>query len=371
MSLRSDSTPIQDTIAAFARAPEQPDAWQGALQTLARTARAERVSFLVIRSDGQVLQDSWPPAPDGALEYARDYARLDLRTQRIIGEGRRGVLSTQDLMTAEEIARCPVHNEYYRRWPECWNTLVAPAELEGDLLIPTLQRGAGHGGFEEQERRVLALLAPHIARAAQLRLIVGRDGIGRDELCAAFDAMPETILLLDAFGVLRFANAAARDLLRRRDGLVARRGILAAADGKCRSALDQAIARALRVLSGTACDAPVEIALGRGAGKEPLLVSVTPLPHADPRSAAVLLRARAPRRGACPTLEVVRASLGLTEAEARLALALAKGETIAEHAAVKGISEQTARTHLRNLRDRIGARRQIDVARAVLRLAPS
>lgn len=367
----TNTAAIQNTIASFSRAQEGPEAWHHALQALGRATGAERVTFLVIQSNGQVVQDSWPPAPDGALEYARDYAGCDLRTRRIIGEKRRGVLSTQDLMTAGEIARCPVHNEYYRRWPECWNTLVAPTEVEGDLLVPTLQRGEVRGEFEAHERQSLALLAPHVTRAAQLRLLVGRTAIGREDLCAAFDAMPEAILLLDVFGVVRFANRVAQELLRRQDGLVVRKGILAARHVGCRHTLDRAIAQALRVTAGTACDAPPETAVAQASSKDPLIVSVTPMPHADARAAAVLVRVRAPKGPADPPLEVVRRSLGLTAAEARLALALAKGSTVAEHADAEGTSEQTARTHLRNIRDKMGVRRQLDVVRAVLRLASS
>jgi DNA-binding CsgD family transcriptional regulator len=57
--------------------------------------------------------------------------------------------------------------------------------------------------------------------------------------------------------------------------------------------------------------------------------------------------------------------LGLTDAEARLALALAQGQSLKQFAAVQGCTWHTARTHAKNLMRKTGVHRQAELARLV------
>ena len=54
--------------------------------------------------------------------------------------------------------------------------------------------------------------------------------------------------------------------------------------------------------------------------------------------------------------------LGLTGTEARLALALARGQSVKDFAAAQGCTWHTARTHSRNLLRKTGLHRQADLA---------
>jgi DNA-binding CsgD family transcriptional regulator len=60
---------------------------------------------------------------------------------------------------------------------------------------------------------------------------------------------------------------------------------------------------------------------------------------------------------------------GLTMAEARLALFVAKGGTINEYAHVKGIKVSTVRTHLKSVFAKSGVKRQAELASLILGLA--
>ena len=57
---------------------------------------------------------------------------------------------------------------------------------------------------------------------------------------------------------------------------------------------------------------------------------------------------------------------GLTPAEARVAAALVKGDTLAQYAEQAGCSEDTARTHMKRILDKTGASRQADLVRILL-----
>ena len=64
------------------------------------------------------------------------------------------------------------------------------------------------------------------------------------------------------------------------------------------------------------------------------------------------------------------AALGLTDTEARLALALAQGLSLKDFAQAQGCSWHTARTHTKNLLHKTGLHRQHDVALLARGLLP-
>jgi DNA-binding CsgD family transcriptional regulator/PAS domain-containing protein len=357
---------LAQAVTALVPLQHRPFSWDAALRAVAAATRAERATILVLDAGGRPAQISWPPAAEGLLEYARDYAHRDLRVQRVADQRLRGVLSSRQLLSAEEIARCPVHQEFYRRWPECWNTLAGPVDMHPELAAPTVHRGAVRSDFDDDEARAFGVLLPHIAEAARWHPLHTAAQVL--ELEAAFEAMREATFLLGAAGRLLLANAAARAMLRSGDAIQVRRGFLAAAKADCRSRLDRAIAQALNAATDSGRPPPDDVVLSRGNPLRPAIAGFLPVPASGGKAASVLIRIREPAQLRDPSIEVVRIALGLTTAEAKLALAIARGEAVEEYAARTRTSGHTARTHLRNLRSKIGATRQTEVVRAILDL---
>jgi DNA-binding CsgD family transcriptional regulator len=60
----------------------------------------------------------------------------------------------------------------------------------------------------------------------------------------------------------------------------------------------------------------------------------------------------------------------LTQTEAALALKIAKGDSLKGTAAHLGISEQTARWHLKNVLKKTGVRRQSELVRLLMGMSP-
>lgn len=67
-----------------------------------------------------------------------------------------------------------------------------------------------------------------------------------------------------------------------------------------------------------------------------------------------------------PAARALRQLLGLTPALARLAAALAAGETVAEQAEKAGVTQGTARNQLKELFARTGTQRQAELVRVLL-----
>jgi DNA-binding CsgD family transcriptional regulator len=68
---------------------------------------------------------------------------------------------------------------------------------------------------------------------------------------------------------------------------------------------------------------------------------------------------------------VLNSRLRLTPAEARIALGVARGETLAAIAAANGISVQTVRTQLKAIFTKTGVHRQAELAILIIGLANS
>lgn len=120
-----------------------------------------------------------------------------------------------------------------------------------------------------------------------------------------------------------------------------------------------------RALSGGPIPDPILMEpseLGR-----PLIVQELPLGTALAGEPAVLLLVEdimAPGRDARPTLEL----LGLTQAEARVAVLVGSGKSARETAGLLGVAESTARSALQIVYDKLGIGKQSELARIVTRL---
>jgi len=78
------------------------------------------------------------------------------------------------------------------------------------------------------------------------------------------------------------------------------------------------------------------------------------------------LLAADPRAAAAPPVEALCALYGLTAAEARLAAALAAGESLQDYATASGIARCTARWQLQQVLAKTDTHRQSDLVRLIL-----
>jgi DNA-binding CsgD family transcriptional regulator len=208
-------------------------------------------------------------------------------------------------------------------------------------------------------RRLLERLAPHLQRAVALaqRFDEAREATRLAE--GALEVLSVGVLALDAGGRILHANEQARRILEAGDALFDSpggvRGIHASDTQRLRAALR-------RVAAGDAPQGEV-VRLERvdGAPYAAIVRSPAQLP-AD----GALIRARCaavvflldPDHGAAPSLSLLTHLYGLTPAEARLAVALASGETLAEIAEGRGLRKSTVRTQLLGVFAKTGTDRQ-------------
>lgn len=189
---------------------------------------------------------------------------------------------------------------------------------------------------------------------------------------AAFDALEDGVALFDAERRLVFANAALRRAAAAADGLALGAAVLDVPEASDRAALARALTAALAAMEGRMGLLPAAglVALRRAPGRPPWIVRAVPV-RCPPGDAgfrgAMLLICDAGRRRALPAASLARL-FGLTPAQAALAAALAAGATLDQHARKRGISKETARSHLAEVRRRTGCRRQVDLVALLARV---
>lgn len=181
---------------------------------------------------------------------------------------------------------------------------------------------------------------------------------------ATLNRLPTGVVVVDAEANILFMNSLGTDYLARGDGLTMSQA------GLCRTNR-QAETAELHRLVKLAVDAGGDviahaIAVTREESDRPLSVVIAPLPaeHSTGRVAVLLIND--PERQSLPSTDTVAKLFDLTDAEARLALALSEGQRIEDAAEKLGITVNSARTYLKRIFSKTDVTRQAELVRLIL-----
>lgn len=351
---------------------------QGLADQLGATSHAvHMVRYRNGRPQSSVSAGRGGTAGPALEEYARFWVRHD-PWARIGATLPLGVHDMSRLVPPEELERSRIWNEWGRQNGAAFYGLNAILSRSGDTTGRLVfHRRPDAKPFTPEHERLLTELFPHLQRvfAAEAQLSLARDAAG-PALRAGLDALPEGVALLDTERRLAFANLALRRMAAMRDGMeLAALGGLAVPDPGTRVALSRAVTAALAALDGHVGLLPAagSLALPRPSGAAPWLLRALPVMRTDMVDApigfrGVMLLVTDGEKRVRPNAALLMRLFNLTGAEAALASALAAGKTLAEHAAARGISPETARSHLAAIRRKTGCRRQADLAAMLARL---
>lgn len=306
---------------------------------------------------------------DKVREYEEHHALSDPRVPLVMQMPLGSLLLDHEVLTPRAMSRSPI----YADW-------LVPLGLRHSLGVPVFDDGRlrewicivrerDHRPYGEETQTLLTALMPDLLRASRLRTrmasVTAQAALGM----AALEALPQALALVDASGQLRYANAAAQKVLAGGGGWRLRHGRIRAASPAVQERLERGIkiacGRAGVSTAASTLHAPPHLALGSVVDT----LHVLPLHTAHPLARAYGERPHAllvwPHGQAARHAPELAAALGLTETEARLAMALAQGLSLKDFAQAQGCSWHTARTHIRNLMRKTGLHRQRDVAALV------
>lgn len=353
----------------FYDAATDPGRWRTALQALADFFDAPAAGIWAAPFEHSFIIS---PSGDGATErfLGEGWNERESMIRRAVGLRRRfDFIDEHAVMTPAEIARDPYFQEFRR--PVGFGGIIARADTSGDPAdwsIISIQR-APDQPFPDGDAAVIARrLLGHIARARSVAALTLPAVDWSHPLADAVDACPLALAVATPEARVLHANPA----FRRIAALRLEKGQLQAATAAGTASLLALIAAAARpdldrdgddcaIIRRAAAEAPVVVrAVGltpeRNAGRDGLPAERSVLLVAVDTGAAPADAAGQLRR------------LGLTRAEARLAVQIGHGLGLSDIAAAGRVSEHTLRSHMRAIFAKLDLSRQAELVRLTTRL---
>jgi DNA-binding CsgD family transcriptional regulator/PAS domain-containing protein len=277
------------------------------------------------------------------------------------------LVQSDDIVSLPALQRTAFFDEVLRPQEMAHNAMV-PLAAKRDFQVGfNMCRSARQGPFEADELLFISRLFPHLRRSLLLGFRLDGYKALQQAQFSVLDRLAVGVILLDRATKVIFANSAAR--------------AMTAGDGPLR--LRNSVVTAASPASGQRLGGLIDAAL-RGA---PL--GVMSVPHPDDgrlltvlassirsrdidrfgglgmRDAAAMVFIFDPARPLDIPAEWIMDAYRLTLAEARVALSVSSGASVAETAHRLNISPNTVKTHLRRVFVKTGASRQADLARII------
>lgn len=352
-------------------APLVPDGWTRVLESL-RTILGSRQNALFV----QDLADREGPANIVAssgydlafVDSYRDYyAAKNIFLPRTLSDPVGTVRLTHTICSEREI----LSTEFYEGWmkpqDQLWGVTGLLLRDDSAQGMISCLRGPRDGPFGESEREILEVVVPHLQRAVLLHQKIAAVNLLNESVVAAFDRWQMGVILLDSSGRVVLMNKAAEKIANQRDGLVVDRSTITASRSTEKRRLRDLIAQAGQAGKSTAKSRVGAMPVSRESLRRPLQVLVSSFRVKDHpfllTKPSVILFVNDPEHTPATPETILRQLFGFTVAEAKLALLLMEGKTMAEASAERGITISTARAQLRALLEKTGTRRQAELVR--------
>jgi DNA-binding CsgD family transcriptional regulator len=309
--------------------------------------------------------------PTWLRRYREYYSRLNpwiMQRKDLLQPG--AVATSQMICPDSDVFRTEYYGEFLRPQGIFHGLRGVILREDSRVYALTTLRPSVKGPFGQPELQVLRALMPHLQTALQIqRRMAGLQEV-RDAASAAFDYMAFGAILLDSSGQPLVINRSAKQVLDERDGLTVGCNGLHAATAMETAHLRRLISDATATSAGHGLGAGGLLNVSRPSLRRPLAVLVAPLGRRDlglaSRRAFVAVFVSDPERNPESPPELLQRLYALTPAEGRLVRLLVQGNTLEAAAEELAISRHTARTHLKSVFSKTGARRQADLLRMVL-----
>jgi DNA-binding CsgD family transcriptional regulator len=256
---------------------------------------------------------------------------------------------SDELIDLAKLRTTSFYDEVLRPQNLSHNGMMALAAREDFRAAFNLCRSTRQGPFEPDEQRMLEWLSPHLCRSVALGFRIDGYLAMQHAAFTVLEQLSDGVLVLDRRARVLFANAAARGF--EAEGLLHLGRVLATWSQPHSQRLAELVRSALLGAPGGTMSLP------RRVDGQLLTVLVTSirskeiarLADASIKDAAVLVFVIDPANRRSIPLSQIMDAYGLTQAEARVALAASSGNTILETAQLLKLSPNTIKTHLRRV----------------------
>jgi DNA-binding CsgD family transcriptional regulator len=289
----------------------------------------------------------------------------------------------QSFWVGKDFDNSAFYNEVVRPDGGHHGLLATPFRKNRYGAFLAIERLRGQQDFDESDAQALQSVLPHLANSLLIRLKLQEVEYTARQAYHAFDLLDLGVFIVDAELRPFFMNKYAESLIKEADGLSMHRGKLQTADPASSRALRDVVKSAIALKEvrphrqpalEQIADAGRQLSLHRRSNRAALTASVMPLGAeinpalmAPPSRAIVLVK----RPNDRPKLDVnlLAELLNLTRRQAMLTALLAQGATLGQAAASLGVAANTARWHLKEIFEKTGTHRQIDLVRLAVQAA--
>lgn len=302
------------------------------------------------------------------LDYFEHYALISPRA--IYALRRPAIELVWDYQVLDEAAmdRDPYYSEFLPRTDFRYF-------LSGNLFrtarsnsIVSIQRTRAQGHVEAAEITAMQQLVPHFRQALDVAARLNRASAAGHSLEDALGWLADGVALVRADGTILYANDALQAIGRRKDGIGFKKGAFEFVAHETSARFAASLSAVVQLRAGSATAGTTDVAVPRGVGMPPYLLSVRPLRRkggiddADSRAVAMVF-VRDPLGNNLAANEILREVFGFTKAEADLARALQSGTSVAQYARERLVSLNTIYTHLRRIKEKTGCKRMGELIR--------
>ena len=368
------STRTLATIAALYDAALDESLWPAALAKLTRLTGSQASSFWVLDAQASRLSTFVSINFDQRAidEYLGGMASLDPTLRYLLAHPKDSIVH-DGLLGPGDDEDTRRYTDWHERNVETRHRMVGQSDLGSKLQAGIALHRAGKADrYERRDIERFTFVHEHLRRALAVGVRLGTLASARNVTANLLDRSTAATILLDAQRRVVFLNRAAEELKTRGDGVKVATDRIHLSVRQEDDHLQGLIGRVLRLQQSGRSLGEVMRA-SRPSGRQPYGISVTGVAPPVALSLfrpAVCVLISDPERPSGPPLPHLQALFKMTQAEARLALHLATGESLRAAADRLNITYGTARTRLTQLFRKTNTQSQGQLIRLLLTACP-
>ncbi len=367
MAHRLGEDQLHEVIGLIYEAALDPQRWRTVMEHLSHCLNAEAVTLFVHDFSTSLVADGPPGAalrtvgfdPAYVASYVEHYASTNVWAQNEAALAEGAAVTSEMLYPQTRLAA----TEFYADWlrPQQLSHAMGGIIVRDDHLAVKLSalRSCRAGAYQDPELDFYRRLLPHLKRACQInkRLEHERTVRHAHSHAASEWAASSThlgILTLSTKAEVLFANPRGESLLRQQSHLCLR-------DGQLQGLNTSDTSRLATSLKHTASTGKTTHAQLSGTGAQgPCFITLMPAPVtsawriAEHQQLVLCLITESGHSRRVPGATQLMDLFNLTPAEARLARAIARGESVETYAQAEGIQRTTVRTQLQKVFTKTG-----------------
>jgi DNA-binding CsgD family transcriptional regulator/PAS domain-containing protein len=364
-------------IAALYDAAFDEALWPEALAQLTSLTDSQASTFWILDSGSRSLHPAFVSINfDQSVvdDYLGGIARLDPTVRYLLAHPKTAIVH-DGMLELDQDDDTRRYMDWHERSVETRYRLVAQSELGPELQAGVaLHRARRAGRYDPIEIDHFGLVNEHLRRALAIGVKLGSIAARQQLTADLLDRNISAIVLLDASRRVVFTNRAAEEVETQHDGIrISSDGIHLAAHHEDEH-LRKLITRVTDSQRSQRSFGEVMRAT-RPSGRRPYGIWVAGVAQSPVALTAfrpaVWVVISDPERSVGPPMPHLQALFGLTQAEARLAVSLAAGESLQAAAEELGITYGTARTRLVQLFQKTDTRSQGQLIQLLLRCLPA